>query len=157
MTGIAIANESCIAKHEIQCGASHSSFSSIMQTRRQHWLVVWRMLAAIHRCAKVHRSAGRAKGKVGRADWAVAHIQKLYRVEVQISDRTPEEKYALRQLHALPLLMEFKVWLDKTAQQTTPKTTLGEAVAYTLRQWGKLITYTQHGHFASTITARSAP
>lgn len=36
------------------------------------------------------------KGKVGRADWAVAHIQKLYRVESQISDKTPEEKYALR-------------------------------------------------------------
>lgn len=85
------------------------------------------------------------KGKIGRADWAIAHIQKLYRVEASISDKTPEEKYALRQLHALPLLMEFKVWLDKTAQQTAPKTTLGEAVAYTLRQWEKLMTYTQHG------------
>lgn len=85
------------------------------------------------------------KGKVGRADWAIAHIQKLYRVEASFSEKTPEEKYALRQLHALPLLMEFKAWLDKTAQQTAPKTTLGEAVAYTLRQWGKLITYTQHG------------
>lgn len=82
-----------------------------------------------------HRSAGRTKGKVGRADREVAHIQKLYRVEAQISDITPEEKYALRQLHALPLLMELKAWLDKTAHQTTPKTTLDEAVVYTLRQW----------------------
>ena len=85
------------------------------------------------------------KGKVGRADWAVAHIQKLYRVEAQISDKTPAEKYALRQLQALPLLSEFKVWLDKSAQHTNPKSTLGEAVAYTLRQWEKLTTYTQHG------------
>ena len=85
------------------------------------------------------------KGKVGRADWAVAHIQKLYRVEAQISDKTPEEKCALRQSHALPLLTEFKAWLDKSAQQTAPKSTLGEAVAYTLRQWEKLTTYTQHG------------
>lgn len=85
------------------------------------------------------------KGKVGRADWAVAHIQKLYRVEALLSDKTPEEKYALRQLHALPLLTEFKAWLDKSAQQTTPKSTLGEAIAYALRQWEKLITYTQHG------------
>jgi transposase len=85
------------------------------------------------------------KGKVGRADWAVAHIQKLYRVETQIIDKTPEEKYALRQLHAVPLLTEFKAWLDKSAQQTPPKSTLGEAVAYTLRQWKKLTTYTQHG------------
>ena len=85
------------------------------------------------------------KGKVGRADWAIAHIQKLYRVEAHISDKVPEEKYALRQLHSVPLLAEFKTWLDKTAQQTNPKSTLGEAVAYTLRQWKKLITYTQHG------------
>ena len=85
------------------------------------------------------------KGKVGRADWAVAHIQKLYRVETQITDKTPQEKYALRQLHAVPLLTEFKAWLDKSAQQTNPKSMLGEAVAYTLRQWEKLITYTQHG------------
>lgn len=85
------------------------------------------------------------KGKVGRADWAVAHIKKLYVIEAQISDKTPEEKYALRQLHSLPLLTEFKVWLDKSAQQTNPKSTIGEAVSYTLRQWEKLITYTQHG------------
>lgn len=85
------------------------------------------------------------KGKVGRADWAVAHIQKLYRVETQLADKTSGEKYAGRQQHALPLLNEFKRWLDKSAEQVAPKTTLGMAVAYTLRQWKKLIAYTQHG------------
>jgi transposase len=85
------------------------------------------------------------KGKVGRADWAVAHIQKLYRVETQIADKTPEEKYVQRQQQALPLLNEFKLWLDKSAEQVAPKTALGMAVAYTLRQWKKLTTYTQHG------------
>ena len=85
------------------------------------------------------------KGKVGRADWAVAHIQKLYRVETSLADKTPEEKYQQRQQQALPLLNEFKLWLDKTALQVAPKTALGMAVAYTLRQWQKLTTYTQHG------------
>jgi transposase len=85
------------------------------------------------------------KGKVGRADWAVAHIQKLYRVEAMLTDKTTEEKYAVRQQYAVPLLNDFKVWLDKTSQQTAPKTTLGAAVAYTLRQWEKLTTYAQHG------------
>ena len=56
------------------------------------------------------------KGKVGRADWAIAHIKKLYVIEAQVSDKTPEEKYALRQLHSLPLLTEFKVWFDKATQ-----------------------------------------
>ena len=85
------------------------------------------------------------KGKVGRADWAVTHIQKLYRLETHISNKTPEEKYAQRQLYALPLLVEFKQWLDESAEKINPKSALGGAIAYTLRQWEKLITYTQHG------------
>lgn len=48
-------------------------------------------------------------------------------------------------MHAVPLLTEFKTWLDKSAQHTNPKSTLGEAIAYALRQWEKLTTYTQHG------------
>ncbi len=88
------------------------------------------------------------KGKVGRADWAVAHIQKLYRVEAQLAGKTFEEKYTLRQQYTVSLLTEFKTWLDKSAQQVAPKTTLGMAVAYTLRQWGKLTTYTQHGQLS---------
>lgn len=88
------------------------------------------------------------KGKVGRADWAVAHIQKLYRVEAQLAGKMVEEKYTLRQQYAVPLLNEFKVWLDKSAQQVAPKTALGMAVAYTMRQWEKLTTYTQHGQLS---------
>jgi transposase len=59
----------------------------------------------------------------------VAHIQKLYRAEAMLTDKTTEEKYALRQQHAVPLLNEFKLWLDKSAQQIAPITTLGAAVA----------------------------
>ncbi len=44
------------------------------------------------------------KGKVGRADWSVAHIQKLYRVEAQLAGKTVEEKYTLRQQYTVPLL-----------------------------------------------------
>ena len=90
------------------------------------------------------------KGKVGRADWAVAHIQKLSRIEAQLAGKTTEEKYTLRQQYTVtvPLRNEFKIWLDKSAQQVAPKTALGMAVAYTLRQWEKLITYTKHGQLS---------
>jgi transposase len=86
------------------------------------------------------------KGKVRRADWAVGHIQKLYRIEKSISDKTPEEKHTHRQEHAVPLLTEFKAWLDKSCEQVPPKSALGEAIAYSLRQWKKLVRYTQNGH-----------
>lgn len=88
------------------------------------------------------------KGKVGRADWAVAHIQKLYRLEAQLAGKAPEEKLAQRHVYAVPLLTELKAWLDKSVQQVTPKNTLGMAVAYSLNQWKKLTTYTEHGQLS---------
>jgi transposase len=73
---------------------------------------------------------------------------KLYRLEAQLAGKAPEEKLAQRQVYALPLLTEFKAWLDKSAQQVAPKTTLGMAVAYSLNQWKKLTTYTEHGQLS---------
>jgi|TARA_R110002167_G_scaffold109392_1_gene279046 hypothetical protein len=86
----------------------------------------------------VHRSADRPKGKTGKANWALSHIQKLYRIETQIKGETTEEKYRIRQAAALPLLTQFKDWLDKSIQQVPPKTALGKALTYSLNQWPKL-------------------
>lgn len=36
------------------------------------------------------------KGKTGKANWALSHIQKLYRLENQLKDEQPEDKYQLR-------------------------------------------------------------
>jgi len=35
-------------------------------------------------------------------------------------------------------MQQFKIWLDKTALQVPPKSTIGAAVQYTLNQWEKL-------------------
>ncbi|MBS2140180.1 transposase, partial [Escherichia coli] len=43
---------------------------------------------------------------------------------------------------------EIKNGVVKFAQRVGPKTPLGMAVAYPLRQWGKLTTYTQHGQLS---------
>ena len=85
-------------------------------------------------------------GKSGRADWAISHIQKLYRIESEIKDLGPAEKQKAREERARPLLDEFKTWLDKSANQVPPKTALGKAVAYTLGQWQKLERYLEDGH-----------
>ena len=52
------------------------------------------------------------KSKSGRVDWALNHIQKLYRIEKVIKDQSPEEKYQERQAQAKPLLEQYKAWLD---------------------------------------------
>jgi len=88
------------------------------------------------------------KGKTGKANWALNHIQKLYRIETKIKGNTTEEKHRIRQAEALPLLTQFKDWLDKSAQQVPPKTALGKALAYSLNQWPKLIRYIEDGNLS---------
>lgn len=91
-----------------------------------------------------------AQGKKpsGKADWALNHIQKLYRIETLIKDKTIEERYAIRQDKALPLLAQFKAWLIKSEQSVLPKTKLGEAVTYCLNQWDKLTVYPSDGRLS---------
>jgi len=88
---------------------------------------------------------GKGKPKAGKATWAMAHIQKLYRIEALIKDKTPEEKQTYRAEHATPLLEEYKKWLDKSIQHVPPKSALGKALAYNLNQWPKLIRYVDDG------------
>jgi transposase len=92
-----------------------------------------------------HRGADRAKGKTGKTNWALNHIQKLYRIESKIKDLSAPEKYRIRQQEALPLLIEFKDWLDKSTHQVPDKTALGMAITYALNQWPKLIRYLDDG------------
>lgn len=84
----------------------------------------------------------------GKADWALNHIQKLYRVETQLKKETAVTRYAKRQEKSLPLLNQLETWLTKSAQQVLPKTKLGEAIQYCLNQWQKLMRYTLDGHLA---------
>jgi len=88
---------------------------------------------------------GTGKKGSGKADWALNHIQKLYRIETQLKDKTVEERYLTRQEKSLPLLNQLHTWLVKSVQQVLPKTKLGEAIQYCLNQWEKLARYTLDG------------
>ncbi|WP_114327582.1 IS66 family transposase [Candidatus Colwellia aromaticivorans] len=83
------------------------------------------------------------KGKTGKANMALNHIQKLYRLEIQLKDKTSEEKYQGRQEKAKPLLAQFYQWLEKT--NVPPKTALGKAIQYCKNQWHKLNCYIEDG------------
>ena len=48
-----------------------------------------------------------------------------------------------RQEKAVPVLTEFKKWLEIKLPQVPPKSLLGKAIIYTLNQWNKLIRYTE--------------
>jgi len=73
--------------------------------------------------------------KTGKADQALAFIQKLYAIEKRIKDQPPDERYRIRQMEAVPIIEKFKAWKDKSLATVLPTTALGKALAYLHNQW----------------------
>ncbi len=86
------------------------------------------------------------KAVKGKADMAQSLIQKLYNIERTIKDKNAEGKQQARQSKAVPILNKLKAYLDKSSGQVLPKTTLGEAIGYALKQWPKLTRYVEDGN-----------
>ena len=82
----------------------------------------------------------------GRAHEALRFIKRLYRIKRQIRSLSDEQRLQQRQAHAIPILQEFKVWLDIQANAVLPKSALGNAVQYTLKNWEALCRYTEAGY-----------
>jgi transposase len=72
----------------------------------------------------VEAKTAQGKKGSGKADWALNLIQKLYRIETHIKDKTPNERLAIRQEKCPVLLEQFKTWLIKSNNQVLPKTKL---------------------------------
>jgi len=87
------------------------------------------------------------KGKTGKADQALAFIQKLYLIEKQIKDHPPDQRYKIRQQQAKPIIKQIKTWLDKSLLYVAPKAALGKALAYLHHQWGRLMGYLDDGSY----------
>ncbi|WP_419620639.1 IS66 family transposase, partial [Thiolapillus sp.] len=83
--------------------------------------------------------------KAGKASKGLIYIQKLYRIEKQIKDLEPEERYQERQQQAVPLFDEIRTWLDKSLPQVPPTSLTGKALYYLDNQWDKLICYCKDG------------
>ncbi len=85
------------------------------------------------------------KGKASKADVAVSKIRKLYRIEAQIKALKEEERYLIRQEHSVPILTEFKEWLEKNLTKVMKGSKTRQAMEYTLNQWDYLAAYCDHG------------
>ena len=86
------------------------------------------------------------KGKTGKADIALAKIQKLYALESRLKASSATTRYEERQAHAKPMLDDLYAWL--TSQKVLGSSALGKAIKYTLGQWPKLIRYVDDGHLS---------
>jgi transposase len=89
-----------------------------------------------------------AKGKAGSAEVALGYIGQLYKIEkaARMAELSLCEIKQFRIDRAVPVLEEFRAWLEKRKDQTPPQGLLGKAISYTLSRWSKLIRYLEDGH-----------
>ena len=85
--------------------------------------------------------------KKGYTDEALEYIRQIYAIESEadIKELTAMERYQLRQKKSVPLLIQFRKWLDDISPKAPPQSLLGKAVSYTLKQWERLERYTLDG------------
>ncbi len=67
----------------------------------------------------------------------------MYDIEDRAWNYSATERLALRQSESVPILGEFKAWLDEQAPQLLPKSAIAGAVCYALNQWQPLQAFTQ--------------
>ena len=96
---------------------------------------------------EVTKALGNKTNSSGNAGTALKYISKLYKIEKDAREQglSLEQLYDRRQFQALPVLNEFKKWLDARVEKVPPKSLLGKAINYTLSQWHRLINYTTDG------------
>src|SRR5574344_965792 len=71
----------------------------------------------------------------------------LYAIEREASEKnlTDDTRVLLRREKSVPILAEFKDWLDTRKTEVPPESLIGKAIGYTLGQWEKLIGYIDYG------------
>ncbi len=76
---------------------------------------------------------------------ALVYFRQLYMLERELAEVTDDQRRAVRQERALPILAEFKTWLDEQSQVVVPKTEIADAVRYALNQWDAFLRYCDEG------------
>ena len=101
-------------------------------------------------CCNAHarRKFEAAKGNDPlRAARALSFYRRLYDIEDACRDLSDADRLSRRQAESVPLLAEFKSWLDvqNDDPRVLPKSAIKVAVRYALRQWKPLILFTTEG------------
>ena len=105
-----------------------------------------REIACMAHCRRKYVEVTDLMKEPGRAHEALRFIRKLYRIEREIKPLSDELRHQQRQLRSIPVLNQFKAWLDVQANAVLPKSLLGTAIQYTLKNWDALCRYTEQGY-----------
>lgn len=120
----------------------YSGYNALFKTQKVKAVGCW-----VHARRYFYNIAKLSKKKKGLAHFAVDHIAKLYQIETQarLDKLTPHEIHAVRREKSLPLLTEFKTWLDEHALKIPDQSPISVAIHYCLRNWEKLMGYVMDG------------
>jgi transposase len=79
-------------------------------------------------------------------------IRRIFAVErlSAMHGETPDARLLRRREHSAPVLDELRAWLDEQSKVIPPKTPLGNAIGYLLRQWHRLILFLTDGRIELT-------
>ncbi|AIQ14919.1 IS66 family transposase [Paenibacillus durus] len=84
--------------------------------------------------------------KVGTAaQEGLTFCNRLYAIERETNELSPDERRDVRRERSLPILEAFREWLRQQKSKTLPKSKLGEALGYCLNQWDKLTLFLEDG------------
>ncbi len=92
-----------------------------------------------------NRKKGKRSAKQSKALQGLSFIQKLYRIERQIHELPPEERFQIRQERSQLVLERLRRWLDGSLGAVPPQSLTGRALGYLDKQWPKLIRYLEDG------------
>ncbi len=95
-----------------------------------------------------HHEVARTQKTPGLAAEAVRFIAKLYEIEGRARTEPPDKRLVMRQTETVPLLADFKVWLEGHYPTLLPQSPLAQSFAYTLTNWEALNRFTQNGILA---------
>jgi transposase len=76
---------------------------------------------------------------------ALDRIKVLYAIEERIRGRPPDERRAVRQTQAVPLLERLHQWMTATVTKVSAKSDIASAINYSLKRWAALTRYCEDG------------
>lgn len=82
-----------------------------------------------------------------RAEYVLDRMRELYMVEREAreSNMSYDQRKELRIEKSLPVLQKLEKWMKEQLPEVLPKSSIGQAISYTLKLWPRLIRYIDNG------------
>ncbi len=93
---------------------------------------------------EIHKGQGEMPGTL--AHQALLRIGALYAIEKDIRGKSAEERQRQRQSRAKPLVEALHGWLQQALGQISAKSSMAQAIGYSLNHWQALVRFVDDGH-----------